>query len=155
MEQKTHVDAPANSPAIFITREFDLPVDLLYRAYTEAELVEQWMGTRVLELNNHNHGNYRFETSDAKGNIVFSANGVIHSVIPGESIIRTFEMENTGFPVQLEFHRFASLTEETSTLTIHIVFRSVADRDRLLQMPFAQGINMAHSRLQDIVQKLK
>lgn len=155
MEQKTRVEAPANSQEIFITREFDLPVDLLYKAFTVAELVEQWMGARVVELSNQNHGMYRFETSDAKGNIVFRANGVIHSVIPNESIIRTFEMENTGFPVQLEFNRFESLTEETSKLSIHIIFQSVADRDRLLQMPFAHGINMAHGRLQDIVQKLK
>ena len=64
-------------------------------------------------------------------------------------------MENTPFDVQLEFLEFEKLTDDTSKLTMHIVYRSVAHRDQMLQLPFAQGINMAHNRLQDIVSKLK
>ena len=59
------------------------------------------------------------------------------------------------FGVQLEFLEFEELTEDTSKLTMHIVYRSVALRDQMLQLPFAQGINMAHNRLQDIASKLK
>jgi hypothetical protein len=50
---------------------------------------------------------------------------------------------------------FETLTEESSRLRMHIVYKSVALRDQILQLPFAQGINMAHNRLQDIVNKLK
>ena len=57
-------------------------------------------------------------------------------------------MENTPFPVQLEFLEFEKLTETTSKLTMHIVFKSIASRNQLLQMPFAMGINLAHNRLQ-------
>ncbi len=64
-------------------------------------------------------------------------------------------MENTPFPVQLEFLEFEKLTDDTSRLVMHIVFKSVDMRNQLLQMPFAFGINMAHNRLQDIVSKLK
>jgi hypothetical protein len=64
-------------------------------------------------------------------------------------------MENTPFGVQLEFLEFDRLTDDTSKLNMHIVFRSVELRDQLLQLPFAQGINMAHNRLQDIVSKLR
>ena len=64
-------------------------------------------------------------------------------------------MENTPFPVQLEFLDFEKLNEDTSKLTMQIVYRSAADRDQMLKLPFAQGINMAHNRLQDIVGKLK
>ncbi|RYG49297.1 MAG: ATPase, partial [Chitinophagaceae bacterium] len=124
-------------------------------AYVEPELVEQWMGTKVLKLENKQHGGYRFETSDAKGNVVFSSNGVIHEFDPEKKITRTFEMENTPFAVQLEFLEFEKLTEDTSRLVMHIVFKSVELRNQLLQMPFAFGINMAHNRLQDIVSKLK
>jgi hypothetical protein len=38
---------------------------------------------------------------------------------------------------------------------MHIVFRSVDFRDQLIKLPFAQGINMAHNRLQEIAGKLK
>jgi len=126
----------------------------LFKAYEEPHIVEQWMGTKVIKLENRRHGSYRFETTDPKGN-KHGFNGTIHEFVPGHTITRTFEMENSPFPVQLEFLEFESLSEDTSKLTMHIIYRSVADRDRMLQLPFAQGINMAHNRMQEIVRKLK
>ena len=111
------------------------------------------MGTKVLKLESKNHGGYLFETTDPQGN-KHRFNGVIHELIPNQKITRTFEMENTPFEVQLEFLEFEKLTEETSRLNMHFVYRSVALRDQMLQLPFAQGINMAHNRLQEIVSKL-
>lgn len=155
MTRKTKITAEEAKQQIVITREFDLPLQLLFKAYTEPEIVEQWMGTKVLQLENKKHGSYQFETTDPKGNIVFRANGVMHEFFPDQKITRTFEMENTPFPVQLEFLEFEQLTEDTSKLTMHIVYKSVALRDQVLQLPFAQGINMAHNRLEDYVSKLK
>ena len=136
-----------------ITREFDLPLELLFKAYVEPEIIEQWMGTKVLKLENKKHGSYQFETTDAQGNVVFQANGVIHEFVLNRKVTRTFEMENTPFGIQLEFLEFEKLTDDTSKLNIHIVYRSVAHRDQILQLPFAQGINMAHNRLQNIMSK--
>jgi len=138
-----------------ITREFDLPLELLFRAYEEPSIVEQWMGTKVVKLENRKHGGYEFETSDPAGNVLFQANGTIHEFAPNERITRTFEMENTPFPVQLEFLEFSSLSEEKSKLTMQVVYRSVEDRDNMLKLPFKQGINMAHDRLQKIVGELR
>ena len=137
-----------------ITREFDLPLELLFKAYVEPAIVEQWMGTKVLGLESKKHGSYQFETTDAKGN-KYGFNGVIHEFIPNRKIIRTFEMANTTFGVQLEFYEFEQLTDDTSKLNMHVIYESVAQRDQVLQLPFAQGINMAHNRIQDIVSKLK
>jgi uncharacterized protein YndB with AHSA1/START domain len=154
MEQKTKVSAEDKKQEIVISRIFDLPLELLFKAYEDPELFEQWMGTKVLKLENKKHGSYAFETSH-NGLVVFSANGTIHEFVPNQRITRTFEMENTPFPVQLEYLEFEKLTEESSKLTIQIVFKSIEFRNQLLQMPFAQGINMAHNRLQEIVNKLK
>lgn len=150
MERKTKVHAEEGRQELLITREFDLPVSLLFKAYTEAELVEQWMGTRVLKLESRAHGGYRFETSDPQGNVVFRANGTIHECTGDKRIVRTFQMENTPFDVQLEFLDFEALDGERSRLTMQVVYRSVALRDQTLQLPFAQGINMAHNRLQNV-----
>ena len=155
MELKTKIHAENGKQDLVITREFDLPLELLFKAYEESELVEQWMGTKVLKLDNKKHGGYQFETSDAHGNVVFRANGTIHEFVPNRKITRTFEMENTPFDIQLEFLEFEQLTDETSKLTMHVVYKSIALRDQMLQLPFAQGINMAHNRLQSIVNKLK
>jgi uncharacterized protein YndB with AHSA1/START domain len=155
MERKTKINAEDGKQELLITREFDLPLELLFKAYAEPEIVAQWMGTKVLKLENKKHGGYQFETSDAKGNVVFRANGTIHEFVTNQKITRTFEMENTPFAVQLEFLEFQQLTKDTSKLSMHIVYKSLALRDQMLQLPFAQGINMAHNRLQDIVNKLK
>lgn len=154
MELKTKVNAEEGRQDLLITRQFDLPVALLFRAYVEPEIVEQWMGTNVLKLENRRHGGWQFETTNEEGEVVFRSNGVIHEFVPNEKITRTFEMENTPFPVQLEYLEFEELTDDTSRLSMHVIFRSVEDRDQMLKLPFAQGINMAHNRLQEIVGKL-
>ncbi|MBF4483212.1 SRPBCC domain-containing protein [Flavobacterium sp. CSZ] len=155
MELKTKINAKDGQQDLVITREFDLPLELLFKAYTEPEIVAQWMSTKVLKLENKKYGGYQFETSDPSGNVVFKANGVIHEYSPNERITRTFEMENSPFAAQLEFLDFESVSEETSKLTMHVIYKSVDLRDQMLKLPFAQGINMAHNKLQDIVNQLK
>ena len=155
MEQKAKIHAEDGKQEITITREFDLPLELLFKAYEDPAIVEQWMGTKVLKLENKMHGGWQFETSDPQGNVVFRANGVIHEFVANRKIIRTFEMENTPFEAQLEFLDFEKITDSTSKLIMHIIYRSVELRDQMLKLPFAQGLNMAHNRLQEVVSKLK
>ncbi len=154
MEQKTKVKAEDNKQEVQITRVFDLPVELLFKAYVEPQFVEQWMGTSVIKLESKKHGSYQFETTDPTGN-KHSFSGVIHGFIHNQSITRTFEMENTQFPVQLEFLEFEKLTDHTSQLNMLVVYKSVADRDALLKLPFAWGINRAHDKLQEIIDQIK
>lgn len=155
MERKTKIHAEEGKQEFVVTREFELPVGLLFRAYADPEILSQWMGTRVLKLENKPHGAYRFETSNANGNVVFAANGTIHGFTPDRRIVRTFEMENSPFEVQLEFLEFEALGDDRSKLTMHVVFRSTALRDQMLRLPFAQGINMAHNRLQEVLNPFK
>jgi uncharacterized protein YndB with AHSA1/START domain len=154
MEQKTKIHAEDGKQEIRITREFDLPLELLFKAYVAPGLVEQWMGTKVLKLENKKHGSYQFETTDPRGN-KYRFNGAIHEFSPDHKITRTFEMENTPFGVQLESLEFEKLTGDTSKLNMHVIYQSVAQRDQILKMGMAPGINMAHNRLQEIVGKLK
>ena len=154
MEQKTKINAEDGKNDLMITRGFDLPLELLFKAYEDPEIVEQWMGTKVLKLESKKHGSYQFETSDAKGTVVFKANGVIHEFSPNKKIIRTFEMENTPFGVQLEVYEFEQLTADTSKLTMHVIYESITQRDQVLKMPFSQGINYAHNRLQNVMLQL-
>ncbi|CAN5599633.1 hypothetical protein BH11BAC3_BH11BAC3_39890 [soil metagenome] len=154
MELKTTIHAEEGKQELLITRKFDLPLELLFKAYVEPDIVTKWMGTKVIKLENRKHGSYQFETTDPKGNI-HGFNGVIHEFMPNLKITRTFEMEHSPFPVQLEYLEFEKLTDTTSKLTMHIIYKSVEYRDQMLKLPFAQGINMAHDRIQDIVSKLK
>src|SRR5215213_10357599 len=108
MERKTKIDAENGKQDLVITREFDLPLELLFKAYEEPGIVKQWMGTKVLKLENKKHGSYQFETTDPKGN-KHGFNGVIHEFSLNQKITRTFEMEHTPFDVWLEFLEFEKL----------------------------------------------
>jgi uncharacterized protein YndB with AHSA1/START domain len=155
MELKTKINAEDGKQDLVITREFDLPLELLFKAYAEPGLIEQWMGTKVLKLENEKYGGWQFETTDPKGNVVFQASGVIHEFSPNRKITRTFEMANTPFGVQLEITEFEKLTDDTSKVNMHVIYESVAQRDEVLKLPFAQGINWAHNRIEEILSKLK
>lgn len=154
MERKTKINAEDGKQELLITREFDLPLELLFKAYVEPGLVEQWMGTKVLKLESKKHGSYQFETTDPRGN-QYRFHGAIHELIPNCKIIRTFEMENTPLGVQLELLEFEQLTGNTSRLNMHVLYESPAQRDQVLKMGMTHGINLAHNRLQDIANKLK
>ena len=155
MENKTKIHAEDGKQELTITREFDLPVELLFRAHTEPEIVEEWMGSKVIKFDGRKHGSWQLQKRDDNGNVVFGAHGVFHDFVPNEKITRTFEMENVPFDVQLEFFEFEKLSDDTSKLSMHILYRSVALRDQVLKMPFAAGINMAHNRLEEVVSKFK
>jgi uncharacterized protein YndB with AHSA1/START domain len=154
MESKTKVHAENGKQELFITREFDLPLELLFRAYIDPEILEEWMGTKVLKLENKKHGSWQFETTDPGGN-KFRLSGVFHEFIPEQQITRTFEMENTGFGVQLEFLEFQALSEDSSQLNMHVIYRSVEDRDQYVQIGMVRGVELAHNRLQKTANKYK
>jgi uncharacterized protein YndB with AHSA1/START domain len=105
MESKTKINAEDGKQELLIARDFDLPLELLFKAHIEPDLVEQWMGTKVLKLESKKHGGYQFETTDPKGN-KYGFHGVIHEIVPNRKITRTFEMLNTPLGVQLEIYEF-------------------------------------------------
>ena len=155
MEQKTKVKAESGKQDYVITREFDLPLELLFRAFTESDFVEEWMDTKVLKLESKKHGSYQLEKRDAQGNVTFRANGAIHELIPNQIIIRTFEMENAPAGVQLEIYEFEKLTDDTSKLKMHVIYESGEKRDQVLQYGLVQGVNWAHNRIQEVLNKLR
>jgi uncharacterized protein YndB with AHSA1/START domain len=122
MEQKTKLSAEDGKQEYIITRDFDLPLDLLFKAFTESDLLEQWMGTKVLKLESKKHGSYELETKDPQGKVMFKANGAIHELIPNKKIIRTFEMENAPVGVQLEVYEFEPVTDDSSKLRMHVIY---------------------------------
>lgn len=160
MERKTKVTAEENRHDLTITREFDLPVELLFTAHVDPDIFEEWMThdhgkVKVLKFETKTHGGWQFQNSDLQGNVVFQARGVFHEIIENRKITRTFEMANSPFDAQLEFLDFEKLTDDTSRLTIQSIYRSVALRNQMLKLPFSQGLNMAHNRLQTVLGKLK
>ena len=158
-KNQTEIIAEKGKQELFITREFNAPRELVFKAFTDPKLLVQWLGPRNLtmeieKLDNRTGGSYRFLHCNATGN-TFSFNGVIHEVAEPERIIRTFEFE--GLPerghVSLETATFESLEGERTKLTIQSVFKSVADRDGMVESGMERGVVDSHNRLDELFEK--
>src|SRR5690606_4974607 len=125
MERRTKVRAEDGKQEIWIDREFEIPLESLFKAFVEPRIVEQWMGTKVMDLDDGPLGRYSVKTTDPNGNRHCSA-GCIHEPVRCKKITRTFKIENTGFPVRLEYLGFGALGEKRSNPSMPVVYQSVA-----------------------------
>lgn len=159
-QNKTMITAEPGKQEIFITREFDAPRELVYKAFTDPELIPRWLGPRELTLKIDKYemregGYWRFVHADPAGN-EFGFHGVTHELAAPERIIRTFEFE--GLPerghVVLETAEFEALADGRTRLTTQSVFRSVADRDGMVQSGMERGVMDSHDRLDEIFAEL-
>lgn len=158
---KTKIKAEPGKQEIFITRDFDAPRELVFRAYTDPKLIVQWLGPRELTMVLEKFepkigGSYRYIHKDEDGN-EYAFHGVCHEVTVPERIIQTFEFE--GLPekghVALETARFEVLPGDMTRVTTQSVFQSVMDRDGMLASGMEKGVNDSHERLSDLLELLK
>jgi uncharacterized protein YndB with AHSA1/START domain len=153
----TQITAEPGMPWIVITREFDAPRELLFRAHTDPELLVQWLGPRRLEIRIDRHeardgGTWRFVHRDADGN-EFGFHGVHHGTPTPDCMVRTFEFEGAPGHVSLETmtleeHDGKTLVREKS------VFQSVEDRDAMVQSGMEEGVRESHDRLDELINRL-
>lgn len=155
------ITAEPGRQEMIITREFNAPRELVFKAYTDPKLYVQWIGPRGLTTNlerfePRDGGSWRFIQRDQEGN-EYSFHGVNHDVTAPERIIGTFEFE--GLPekghVALETARFNELPGNRTELTSQSVFQSVADRDGMLQSGMEEGVNDSYDRLDELLEKMK
>jgi uncharacterized protein YndB with AHSA1/START domain len=159
-KNKTTITAEPGSHAIVITREFDAPRELLFKAYTDPKLYVQWLGPRGLEMELEKFepvtgGSWRYIHKDSNGN-AYAFNGVNHLVRSPDLIIGTFEFE--GLPerghVALETARFEDLPGGRSRVTGLSVFQSVADRDGMVASGMESGVVQGYERLDELLETL-
>ncbi|MEW6401204.1 MAG: SRPBCC family protein [Chloroflexota bacterium] len=160
-KNKTTIAAEPGKQELFITREFDAPRDLVFRAYTDPKIYAQWLGPRSLTTTFEvfepvSGGRWRFIQKDPDGN-EFAFHGVTHEVTPLERIIGTFEFE--GMPesghVLLETTKFESLPGNRTRVTSQSVFQSVEDRDGMVSAGMETGVVEGYERLDEILMTMK
>jgi uncharacterized protein YndB with AHSA1/START domain len=159
-KNKTTVTAEPGRQDLFITREFEAPRELVFKAHTDPGLYVQWLGPRGYEMKletfePHSGGRYRYTHKDKDGN-EFGFHGVFHEMSE-ELMIQTFEFE--GLPerghVALDTMRLEKLSGDRTRVTIHSVFQSVADRDGMVQAGMERGVKEGYERLDEILAKMK
>ncbi len=160
MANKTTVTAEPGKQELFIIREFDAPRELLFRAYTEAELYEQWVGPADLamtveKMEAYDGGSYRFLHS--RGDHVYAFHGVYHEVLAPERIIGTFEFD--GLPetghVIMGTTKFEDLGGGRSRLVHQSVFQSVEDRDGMVASGMERGVVDGYNKLDTLLETMQ
>lgn len=156
-KNKTQITAEPGKQELTITREFDAPRELVFKAHTDPELYSQWLGPRGYEttfetFQPRTGGSYRFVQTNPAGES-FGFHGVYHEVTPPERIIGTFEFE--GMPerghVILEVSTFDALPGGRTRLTSQMVYRSVADRDGMIESGMEHGVEDGYAKLDELL----
>jgi uncharacterized protein YndB with AHSA1/START domain len=156
---RTHIIAEPGMPQIVITREFDAPRDLLFRAYTDPALLVQWLGPRRMTMtldyfDVRDGGTWRYIHRDADDN-EFAFHGVFHGMpSPENGIVQTFEFEGAPGHVSLETLTFMEGAEGRTLVRTNDVFQSVADRDAMLASGMEAGLTESLERLDELLARL-
>ncbi|MGW7279944.1 SRPBCC family protein [Streptomyces sp. NPDC054844] len=151
---ETRIVADPDLPTILIIREFDAPPERVFRAYTDPDLVVQWLGPRRLTMRIDQYdarsgGSYRYVHSGDDGT-EYGFHGVFHEVRPNERIVQTFTYE--GFPdgVSLETAVFEGLGGRTR-VTGESLMDSIEARDSMLKSGMDHGVRDGHERLDELL----
>ena len=143
---------------IEVTRVFDAPRDLVWKAYTDPEAIPQWWGPRrhtttVDKMDVRPGGAWRYVSRDADGN-EYGFHGEYREVVPPERIVCTFEFE--GMPGHASVETLTLVEHDgKTTVTNTSVFDSVEDRDGMLQSGMEEGARESYDRLAEYLETLK
>ena len=148
------VVADPGTQEIVITRSFDAPRELVFKAFTDPEAVRQWWGlssteTVVDRLEARPGGQWRFVEREGDGN-EYGFHGVYHDLEAPERIVYTFEFEGMPGHVLLETLVFEDQDGRTQ-MTDTSVFQSVADRDGMLQSGMESGAAESFDQLDEFL----
>ena len=148
------ITAEPGVPQVLATREFDAPRELVFRAYTDPELLAQWLGPRKYTMRIDRYevrdgGTWRYVHVGEDGN-EFAFHGVFHGAPTPERIVQTFEFEGSPGDVALDT---ATFEEREGKTVVHVnsVFQSVAARDAMVESGMAEGMTESYERLDDLL----
>jgi uncharacterized protein YndB with AHSA1/START domain len=155
---KTQITAEPGIPQIIIEREFDAPRELVFRAYTDPELVVQWLGPRDLKMRIEEYdvrdgGRWRYVSTDADGN-EYGFHGVFHGTPSLDGAVQTFEFE--GMPGHVAMDTLILLERDGRTLVRRVSsFQSVEDRDGMVESGMERGVHDSDERLSELLATMR
>ena len=158
MTTTTHpvtVNAPEGLPFIEIVREFEAPVEAVFRAHRDPELVKQWLGPRGYEMDIErwdftSQGGYRYVHRNPEGE-EYAFNGTFHTVRENEFAVQTFEFEGVPDVVAIESMTFEDLGEGRTRIHIHSTYPTVEARDGMVASGMEGGLREGYERLDAIL----
>lgn len=144
-------------PQVLTSRAFDAPRELVFRAFTEPDLLARWLGPRryamtIDRFDLRDGGTWRYIHADEHGN-AFGFHGVFHGEASLEGIVQTFEFEGAPGHVSMDTVTFEE-DDGRTTVRTNSVFQSVEARDAMVQAGMADGMRDGYERLEDLLATL-
>ena len=155
MTNAVTINAPEGLPFIEIVREFDAPVEAVFAAHRDPELVRQWLGPQGYEMDIERwdfttQGGYRYVHRTPEGE-AWAFNGTFHSVRENEFAVQTFEFEGMPDIVAIESIAFEDLGDGRTRLRIHSTYPAVEARDGMVASGMETGLREGYERLDALV----
>jgi uncharacterized protein YndB with AHSA1/START domain len=158
MSKELKVTAEPGVPQVITERTFDAPRELVFRAFTEPDLLIQWLGPRRLKMvidrfETGHGGSYRYIHRDDDGN-EYAFRGVFHGEPSPDRLVQTFEWEAMPGHVSLDTATFEERDGRTTVRT-NSVFQTVEDRDGMVGSGMADGMSEGYEQLDELLERLE
>jgi len=151
------ITAPNGLPYVTIERDVEAPRELVFRCFTEPDLLAQWLGPRRYQMRVEAYevrdgGRWRYVHLDDQGH-EFGFHGVFHGPASPDGWVQTFEFDGAPGHVSLDTLTLEDLGGRTRIRT-HSAFQSVTDRDAMVEAGMEMGVREGYERLDELVARL-
>ena len=148
------VDRPAR--AYTMSRVFNAPRDLVWKACTDPELMPRWWGPRYLtttvdRMEVKVGGVWRMIQTDAQGN-QYAFNGVYKEIDPPRRLTMTFEFEPMAGHISTQTLVIEELPDGRTKITATTTFDTLEDLEGMLQSGMESGAVESWDRLEELLE---
>ncbi|HXB08684.1 MAG TPA: SRPBCC domain-containing protein [Puia sp.] len=147
---------------ITVVREFDAPLDIVWRAWTEAGILDQWWApkpwkaeTKTMDFRAGGHWLYFMKGPDGSGMwciVAFSAVAPNKSFSAESAFSDEAGNKNLAFPV-MNWHNEFTDVEGITSVNVQISFATEADLQAIIAMGFEEGFKMGLGNLDEYLQE--
>jgi len=153
---RTEIEADPNLPTVRIVRDFDAPLDRVFRAWIDPKLVSQWLGPkdttmRIDAWEARTGGGYRY-TAERGGEEIASFYGSFHEVRPASRLVQTFTYEGVPDGVSLDTTTFEEVEPGRTRVTILSVVDTMEKRDSIIASGMESGVIEGYEKLDALLE---
>jgi uncharacterized protein YndB with AHSA1/START domain len=145
---------------IVMTRVFDAPRALVFKAFTTPELVKQWLlgppgwSMPVCEIDLRVGGRYRYVWRHTNGNEM-AMGGVYREIASPEKVVATEKFDESWYPGEAVGTILLIEQGGRTTLTQTVLYESREARDGVLKSPMESGVAAGYDRLATLLASMK
>ncbi|MGH7576400.1 MAG: SRPBCC family protein [Longimicrobiales bacterium] len=145
---------------ILITRVFDAPAELVFKAYTTPDLVRRWWGCETTEwlaceIDLREGGRWRYVTRDGGVEVGFHGEyreiAAPHRLVTTEMFEGAPDADDADAPLNI-----VTFEEDDGVTTMKVLVQCVSREQRaiILESGMESGMQIAYNRLEDLAREM-